>query len=55
MDQILRIAEYSGRHLKKWLLQPLEAKYVVIKYQDLLTMYLSKSVLNLVLLSQNAQ
>jgi hypothetical protein len=55
MDQILNIVQYSGRHFEKWLPQPLEAKYVVAKYPNLIIIYFSTSVPNLVLLSQNAQ
>jgi hypothetical protein len=55
VDQILNIAQYSGRHFEKWLLQSLEAECVVTKYANLFIIYLSTSVPNLVLLSQNAQ
>jgi hypothetical protein len=55
VDQVLHDAQYSDRHFEKWLLQPLEAKYVVAKYPNLFIMYFSTCVPNLVLLSQNAQ
>jgi hypothetical protein len=38
-------------YFEKWLLQPMEAKYVVAKYPYLFIMYLSTSVPDLVLLS----
>jgi hypothetical protein len=48
------LAQYRGLHFEKWLPQPMEAKYVVAKYPNLIIMYLSTRVPNLVILSQNA-
>jgi hypothetical protein len=55
VNQILNIAQYPGRHFEKWLPQHLETKYVVARHPNLFIMYLSISVPDLVLLSQNAQ